>query len=206
MRTIYHFPIIHTETDLGSLAESIRTIAEKKLGADTLRRSTEAIRHFWGDMRRKIKAWDLPSSTVRLYQDGLPICGKEEEIVTELADKGSQNHQVLLILMQRGAILMGTESPDLLFKEYTQILSLLKVRDPEDAARIATQQNDLSRDLLQQRDAFIAQRIDETLGHGEVGVLFLGMIHNLKERLPPDISVIYPFYSQLESQISPSDS
>lgn len=206
MRTIYHFPIIHTETDLGSLAESIRTIAEKKLGADTLRRSTEAIHHFWGDMRRKIRAWDLPSSTVRLYQDGLPICGKEEEIVRELADKGSQNHQVLLILMQRGAILMGTESPDLLFKEYTQILSLLKVRDPEDAARIATQQNDLSRDLLQQRDAFIAQRIDETLGHGEVGVLFLGMIHNLKERLPPDISVIYPFYSQLESQISPSDS
>ena len=206
MRTIYHFPIIHTETDLGSLAESIRTIAEKKLGADTLRRSTEAIRHFWGDMRRKIKAWDLPSSTVRLYQDGLPICGKEEEIVTELADKGSQNHQVLLILMQRGAILMGTESPDLLFKEYTQILGLLEVRDPEDAARIATQQNDLSRDLLQQRDAFIARRIDETLGHGEVGVLFLGMIHNLKERLPPDISVIYPFYSQPESQISPSDS
>ena len=47
----------------------------------------------------------------------------------------------------------------------------------------------LSHDLLDRRDAFIVRRIDETLPPGQVGCLFLGLMHSLEGRLPAEISV-----------------
>jgi DNA-binding response OmpR family regulator len=40
----------------------------------------------------------------------LPVCGRDLEIVAELAKAGSRNHPLLLRLKGRGALLMGTES------------------------------------------------------------------------------------------------
>jgi signal transduction histidine kinase len=73
---------------------------------------------------------------VRLYQDGLPVCGREEEIVRDLAGSGSQNHQILLELIARGARLTGSESPSLLLEEYElarQLLVGLTNQAPEEA-------------------------------------------------------------------------
>jgi hypothetical protein len=50
----------------------------------------------------------------------------------------------------------------------------------------------LSEALLQRRDQFIAQRINDTLKDGETGILFLGMLHSLERDLQPDVKVIYP--------------
>jgi len=46
------------------------------------------------------------------------------------------------------------------------------------------------RDLLDQRDRFIAQRIDATLRGGEIGILFLGALHHAVEKLPNGIHVV----------------
>ncbi len=46
------------------------------------------------------------------------MCGKEEQIVHELAGAGSLNHQLVLELMGKGAVLVGTEDPQLLIREY----------------------------------------------------------------------------------------
>ncbi|MBT9146821.1 hypothetical protein B9J77_04650 [candidate division NPL-UPA2 bacterium Unc8] len=43
--------------------------------------------------------------------------------------------------------------------------------------------------LLSRRDKFIARRIDETLNHGETGIIFIGAYHNVKKRLPKSIQI-----------------
>jgi len=128
---------------------------------------------------------------VRLYQDGLPVCGREAEIVADLAQKGSRNHQLLLRLMAQGAILMGTESGELLLQEYQLARQALTSRTPR-AAELAARRRSRGEALLEQRDRFIARRIHETLQKGEAGLLFVGMLHAVERFLPKDIKVVYP--------------
>ncbi|MEK6655328.1 MAG: hypothetical protein AABY92_09300, partial [Thermodesulfobacteriota bacterium] len=124
--------------------------------------------------------------------DGLPVCGKEIDIVTEIAKKGSPNHQLLARLMGKGATVMGTESAELLIEEYNLIKRTLEAGDVKKALEIETMQKAASALLLGKRDAFIAARIAQTLQSGETGILFLGILHNLAGLLPEDIHVLYP--------------
>jgi len=117
----------------------------------------------------------------------LPICGKEEQIVRDLAARQSRNHRLLLRLIERGATLLGTESPELLLSEY----ELAKAIVSPDADRKALEP--VAADLLAKRDAFIAQRINQTLREGEFGILFVGLLHNVHRGLQPDIELIVPF-------------
>jgi hypothetical protein len=126
---------------------------------------------------------------VRVYQDGLPVCGHEREIVTELAAAGSRNHKLLLSLLARGAVLMGTESADLLVEEYQLASAALAAgRTPHAKAR----RDRLHDTLLERRDRYIADRINGTLGAGETGILFMGMLHEVTRSLDPNILVVYP--------------
>ena len=52
--------------------------------------------------RQQIEGLDLDRERVRLYQDGLPVSGHESDIVRDLAQAGSPNHQLLLDLMAKG--------------------------------------------------------------------------------------------------------
>jgi hypothetical protein len=158
-----------------------------------LARKTAAIDHIWTEIEATIDALALSFDRVRLYQDGLPVCGREAEIVTELARAGSRNHQLLLRLMAQGAVLMGTEEGDLLVQEY-QLAKQSLTTPPPRAAALAARQRALSEALLQHRDHFIAQRINATLKSGETGILFLGMLHSLERNLHPDVLVIYPLH------------
>jgi Na+/phosphate symporter len=123
------------------------------------------------------------------------VCGREAEIVKELAQRGSPNYQLLEQLMNKGATIMGTESSELLVQEYELMKQALALAagDIRAAARVERSQKARSGDLLQKRDHYIASRINDTLLQGETGILFLGMLHSLKNRLDQDISVIYPF-------------
>src|SRR5205807_1138659 len=78
----------------------------------------------WERIEQAVDA--LPVTGVRVYQDGLPVCGHELQIVSDLAAAGSRNHQLLLRLRSRGAILMGTESPESLVEEYRLASAALK--------------------------------------------------------------------------------
>jgi len=146
----------------------------------------------------------LSYERVRLYQDGLPICGREEEIVRELAAKGSRNHSLLLRLMEKGATIMGTESPEMLIEEFERVKRSIGGRNP---GRMKNRQSDArgSDDiLLRRRNQFIAHRINTTLQPGETGILFLGMLHALEHLLDKDIQVVYPI-SQPEQSGGKSD-
>jgi hypothetical protein len=141
-------------------------------------------------------------SRLKLYQDGLPVCGKEEAIVKELAGRESRNHALLMQLVERGASLIGTESPGLLMEEYRRLRSSL--------SRPASAPMD-DGGLLERRDRFIARRIHATLGEGEHGLLFIGLLHDVHRCLPETIQVNFliqrlPFAHDIRRRITPESS
>jgi hypothetical protein len=192
-RTLIYFPIVHTQADMGGLQESVARATLQKVGPAGVARKTAAIDRTWTAIEVAIDTLPLSLDRVRLYQDGLPVCGRETEIVTELAQAGSRNHQLLLRLMAQGAVLMGTEDSDLLVQEYQLARQSLTTRPPR-AAGLAASRRALSQALLQHRDQFIARRIHATLKSGETGILFLGLLHSLEGYLHPDVKVIYPLH------------
>ena len=187
-RRLILVPIVHTQEDMGGLREAVRRLYIQRHGLRRWEAHVRAIESLWRNIRARIDSLGLDFRHVRLYQDGLPVCGKEETIVADLARAGSLNHRLVVDLMTRGAKLTGTESPKLLVEEYQAALGLLgeapKSEKPESAAEFDRQ----SRSLLERRDRFIADRIDETLLPGETGLIFLGMFHRLLGGLPPDIA------------------
>jgi hypothetical protein len=185
MRTIILIPIIHTEKDLGSLLEQTKQAYINRFGPQKWVEHLKVIDEYWSGIRLAITEMALPDSAVRLYQDGLPVCGKEAEIVKEVAAHGSKNHQLLLDLMALGSSLMGTEDPQLLLQEYQFHQSALPQINPA----YENQRREQSRKLLSERDRFIAERINTTLLDGEVGLLFLGLAHSVEPLLSPGILV-----------------
>lgn len=182
MRALIYFPIIHSPKDLGSLSK----LASDLKSNEQEKKYLEAVKHFWEIVATTIESLELDYSNLKLYQDGLPVCGKEKEIVAEVAESGSENHRLLQILNRKGAVLMGTESPELLVKEHELMMQMLKSVDSTETSLSAAQT------LLNQRDEYIAQRIDETLQDNEMGILFLGLMHTIETRLAKDIFVIQP--------------
>jgi hypothetical protein len=164
----------------------------RKVGATGWKRKLNLIDKIWTTIELAIDDLDLPYKTVRLYQDGLPVCGREAQIVTELAQKGSRNHQILFRLMEKGATIMGTESLELLMEEYELAKQTIAASETPKLVGMKTRQKALSDSLLKRRDRFIADRINSTLDRGETGILFLGMLHCLENRLDNDIRVAYP--------------
>jgi hypothetical protein len=126
-----------------------------------------------------------------LYQDGLPVCGKEMHILQEMVKMGSPNHQILMELIQLGATLEGTEDPNLLIEEYTSLKEASG--HPEDPKAKRKYQR-LAGTLLQKRDAYMGRRIDQTLQEGETGLLFIGFSHRVNEKLPKEVDIEYVIY------------
>ena len=196
MRTLIVIPIIHTEQDMGSLLEQIKQEYVTRYGQEKWAQHLQSIDEVWSGIRRMIEALELPYASVRLYQDGLPLCGKEADIVKEVAAQGSKNHQLLVHLMEQGARLMGTEDPHMLLQEYQFLQGALGSGEQGHE----NQRVDQSRRLLSERDRFIAGRINATLSAGEIGLLFLGLAHSVEPLLDADILVRHLLPSLREQQ------
>lgn len=198
MRTLLLIPIIHTEHDMGSLLEQIKHEYVTRYGHEKWTEHLKSIDEVWNGIREMIAELELPYASVRLYQDGLPQCAKEVDIVKEVAARGSKNHQLLVELMEQGARLMGTEDPNLLLQEYQFLQAALGGGEQNPDER--NQREDQSRRLLAERDRFIAGRINATLSAGEIGLLFLGMAHSVEPFLDANILVRHLLPSLRESQ------
>jgi hypothetical protein len=193
-RTLIYIPIIHGAADMGALRESVQRITLQKLGEKEWESKIDLIDKLWNKIEAAVDELPFPLEKVRVYQDGLPICGIESKIVTEIARSGSRNHRLLVSLMEKGATIMGTESPELLTEEYDLVKRILAAGNSVEAARIEADLKSLSDALLKKRDRYIADRINSTLCPGETGIIFLGMLHSLNGLLDGDIQVIYPLF------------
>ena len=184
-------PIIHTEADLGSLAEGIEEQAKAVIGDVNWQKRKEEINLYWQEI---YDYWDKNNiAGLKIFQDGMPVeDAAGENIVKSLANNGSMNFKIIEQLMRKGAKLMRTEDPELLKEEYFLTQELTK------SSSVVSRLDALSRykarkdKLLKERDTYIAKRIDEGLKEGETGVCFLGANHQILSRLPKDIEVITP--------------
>jgi len=93
---------------------------------------------------------------------------------------------------------MGTESPELLVEERELIQQSLGEGRSGRGAEIEARWRTLGNSILERRDQYIANRINSTLGAGETGILFLGMLHSLEGRLDQGIRVVYPINRPLD--------
>jgi len=188
-RKLIYLPIVHNMADMGALRESVKEASVRKIGRQNWKRKQNLIEKLWDDIESVLGGLCDEMDKVRVYQDGLPISGNETDIVRDLADSGSRNHQLVLPLIEKGALLMGTESPDLLLEEYEIAKRRLSAAR---RAGVKRRESSGSTSLLQRRDKFIAERINDTLKEGEVGIIFLGMLHAPDPWLAEDIQVSYP--------------
>ena len=156
-----------------------------------MERNFELVNRLWTQIEQTLEDMAIPCAQLRVYQDGLPVCGRELEIVGELAKAGSRNHQLLLKLKEKGATIMGSESSELLVEEYQLLQQAFSAPRSKVPARAASQGRILD-SLLQRRDRFLAARIDTTLQQGETGLLLLGMLHSVELWLAKDIRVVRP--------------
>src|SRR3569832_1519167 len=109
MRQLQIIPILHSDHDLGQLADAARHATVAHQGLDAWNRKQQAIQLFWSRIAAFVHALPAELPRYRVYQDGLPICDQEAQIVADLAAKGSINHELLQSLAARGAHVMGTE-------------------------------------------------------------------------------------------------
>lgn len=190
MRKLLYVPIAHSMADMGSKAEPLKQRFVEQLGLGKWSEHQALIEELWQGIRDRLLAQGLRWEKVRLYQDGLPVCGRELEIVRRVAAQGSRNYELVLELIGKGARLEGTEEPELLRREY-ELASAVVSADEETRTRARDQYAEEGPKILKARDEFIGRRIDQTLRDGEVGVLFVGVLHEVDRCLPRNVRVRY---------------
>lgn len=188
MRKLLYIPIIHTESDLGSAGLTIGRISSSFYGAKRWDRHKTAVYEFWQRVLDYVNTID--ANNLKVYQDGLLVDGElGRKIIEEGARKGSKNYEIVLDLIKRGAGIRVTEDAALLKEEYEHISKVTHAESPAERTA-ALNEYELRKDpLTKERDKFVAKTINETLGEGEVGILFIGAHHDVLPHLAPDIVV-----------------
>jgi hypothetical protein len=188
MRRLLYVPIIHTESDLGSAAPVIDRSSASLCGEERWARHKATVAAFWQRVADYLSHID--ATNLKIYQDGLLASGElGRRIVEEGARRGSKNYEIILDLMKRGAEIRTTEDAGLLKQEYEHISRLTQAKSPTHVT-LAYKEYESHKDrLTDERDRFVARTINETLGEGEVGILFMGAYHNAISHLAPDILV-----------------
>ncbi|MFH1336645.1 MAG: hypothetical protein ABII96_09030 [Candidatus Zixiibacteriota bacterium] len=194
MKRLIYVPVIHTEADMGSVAEPLKKEYIQRYGLKRWNEHIDTIHSMWLGIRQKIFVLGLDYKKTKVYQDGLPVCDKELAIASDLAKAGNENYQIVWELIQRGAKLMGTENPQLLLEEYNYIKDVAQIDALEEKEKAIKEYEKKAADILERRDQYIADRITMTLKDGEIGILFIGMRHRVDEKLPEEIGVSYLIY------------
>lgn len=190
MRKLIIIRIVHTPFDMGSAKDGLMRDGIAKMGRQRFEENLKKIEKFWGEVDKEVESLDVEPKKFHIYQDGLPVAGElGERIVRETASRGSRNYQIVQKLMDRGAMIEATESPDLLRQEYGYIKALLDAGTEEEKKKAEARYDQVKDRLLDERDAFIARSIDSTLKDGETGLLFIGASHNVLPKVPKDIEV-----------------
>jgi len=188
MRTLIYVPIIHTSADLGSIAEHVTKRGTADLGQKLWEKHRRTVEGFWNAISDYFDSVDVDG--VKIYQDGMVADGEVGQKITEdTAKAGSKNYELILRLLQRGAVLMKTEDFKLVKREYDKLRAITETESTTRKILALIKYKLAKTTLLNQRDTFIARRIDQTLKAGEKAILFIGAFHNIKKRLPKSIQI-----------------
>lgn len=193
MPVLYYAPMIHTSQELGSLKDAFLAAQAKECGEKKAQERLEETKRYWQEVERRIErsGLHLPeiASQLHIFIDSLP--NTEEVLVKKIVEELTlQKIPVYLIiknkkLQENGAVIHGTEDPELLLQEYHYWtgVSQGRISDPATAQK-----------LLQDRDQAIARRIAETVPDEERALLFIGRAHDViseLHKLPRKFKVNY---------------
>ena len=188
MRTLIYVPVIHTSADLGSLAEDVANRGIADLGEEVWEKHISAVEKFWDRISNYFDSIDVTG--MKIYQDGMIADGAVgQRIVEESAKSGSRNYELVARLLKRGAILVKTEDFAFVKQERDSLVALTQARSLIQKVAAYVRYMLAKNRLLRKRDKFIAKKIDESLGQSEVGIIFIGAYHNIKNRIPGSIRV-----------------
>ncbi len=174
-------PVVHTHADFGSFGSKVpfdQEVEEMK----TL---------YWNGVFNYVRNLPVDFSELKVYQDGLPNISAD--MVTRIVEETQTvNYELLRWLRNKGANIMGTENPPLLFQEVRALQTIFNAEDEEQKHAARLEYVKVSAYLLEERDEYIAQRIKDTLPEGGIGLLFLGLAHEVKRLLEHEIEVTEP--------------
>jgi hypothetical protein len=185
-------PVVHSEAEMGSLRNDISEIIDDAFGREKRDKHRKDVFTFWENLRKLLEKSleNIDMANVMVYQDGIPVGGELGiKLVKEGAKDGIPNHQVVLSLIKRGAILEKTEDPGLLKEEYEILKEMIGAKTSIEREKLAEKYKKRLYQLTEERDRYIAGRITETLGEGTFGILFIGATHNILPYLSPEIDV-----------------
>ena len=188
MRTLIYVPVIHTSADLGSIAKEVAERGIKDLGQELWEKHRRTVEGFWNVVSDYFDSIDVKG--MKIYQDGM-VADDEvgKKIAEDTAKAGSKNYQLILKLLDRGAVLVKTEDFKLVKKEYDRLHAITQAKSITRKIIAFIKYKLVKTVLLNRRDNFITTRIDQTLKNGEKAILFVGAFHNIKKRLPKDIRI-----------------
>ena len=188
MRTLIYIPVIHTSADLGSIAKEVAKRGIRDLGQELWEKHRRTVEGFWDVVSDYFDSIDVKD--MKIYQDGMVAEDKVgKKIVEDTAKAGSKNYQLILKLLDRGAVLVKTEDFKLVKKEYDRLLAITQAKSITKKIIAFIKYKLVKVILLNRRDNFIANRIEQTLKADEKAILFIGAFHNIKKRLPKDIQI-----------------
>jgi hypothetical protein len=190
--------IIHTASDQGNFGRHIIDARTRRLGRVSGGEMERRICATWKEIADRIHSAlpELPNGLV-VYQDSLCVELKEEIIGALKARKDfkSPNDRLLKELMERGALIEGTESLELVGEFIGIFKEVASAASASEQQKILARHTPRIQSLLKARDEYIAKRIDATLPEGGSGLLFIGEAHRVEEeleKLPSTFQIIYP--------------
>jgi DNA-binding protein len=188
MRTLIYVPVIHTSADLGSIAKEVAKRGIRDLGQELWEKHRKTVEGFWDVVSDYFDSIDVKD--MKIYQDGM-VAEDEvgKKIAEDTAKAGSKNYQLILKLLDRGAVLVKTEDFKLVKKEYDRLLAITQAKSITKKIIAFIKYKLVKVILLNRRDNFIANRIEQTLKAEGKAILFIGAFHNIKKRLPKDIQI-----------------
>ena len=190
MRILYYVAIVHSPEESGHSRERVKEYLKKRWGEEAISQTEKMITDYWQVADQKIEnekeKGNLEPSNLSIYVDSLPI-GMEEKFAKSGMEAKIPYWLIIKKLTDKGAKLVGTEDPKLYFTEAQECNQALGMMDFDSIYLKRITFQDLKKiertELTQQRDKFIAGRINETLSENGIGLLFLGAIHKVVEEL-----------------------
>lgn len=197
MPILYYVPIIHSAEDYGTLGPAIKKAFERQRGEMAFNRHQKDIREFWKIVEKRIETKIPDTQDLIIYQDSFPIDDREkilahfEHLCTD--DPKSPNIQLLRKLLNKGAVLEGTEDINLIIEQLQLYQRATAAASVEEQNKMLAAQAKRSQELLGLRDKFIAKRIHDTLPEFGKGILFIGRDHDViteLKKLPRKFTVV----------------
>lgn len=191
MRTLIYVPIIHSVADMGSLGDELKRKSVSGLGENLWQKHTDTVNGYWEAIESYFENINLYIKGTKIYQDGMFVDGEMAmKLIGDGVKSGSKNSEIVLKLINRGAVLVKTEDFKMVKAEYDGLQLILKSKSNVKKIVQLVRYKMMKPILLRKRDRFIAATIDKTLEQDETGILFVGAYHNVMKKLPKDITVI----------------